>query len=178
MACALYRYWDAQGRLLYVGISRSAVARLISHAKDDWHNQITRIDVEMHNDRPTALAAEQRAIIGERPLHNKHHNGTKAAERFARREAAESKREVAARRAVIDRALVLRLLSTVPASSQMVWSLHAARALRVRHAELTAAERVGALPTAGHRRGAFLGWAKRHLEDCIDGPRGGANATP
>jgi hypothetical protein len=68
---ALYRHYDAEGRLLYVGISLSAVQRLAQHADKDWSADIRRVEIEMHPDRGTAEAAEKAAIKAESPIHNK-----------------------------------------------------------------------------------------------------------
>jgi hypothetical protein len=69
---ALYRHYDAKGRLLYVGISLSALARLRQHQeRSSWANAITRVTIEWHPSREVARAAEKRAIREERPIHNK-----------------------------------------------------------------------------------------------------------
>jgi predicted GIY-YIG superfamily endonuclease len=71
VATALYRHFDSDGRLLYVGISLNVVARLSEHCKTShWFGSITRIDVERFRSRQAALAAERKAIRTEKPLHN------------------------------------------------------------------------------------------------------------
>lgn len=68
---ALYRHFNADGVLLYVGISLNAVQRLSQHrfgAK--WFVQISRVDVEWLDDRASALAAEAIAIAQEDPVWN------------------------------------------------------------------------------------------------------------
>lgn len=68
---ALYRHFDADGKLLYVGISLSVVARLARHVNGShWARQITMITIEWHPGRPEALAAEAAAIVAERPAFN------------------------------------------------------------------------------------------------------------
>lgn len=67
---ALYRHFDASGRLLYVGISISAMARLAAHEAAVWFDDIARVDVERHPSRDAALTAERHAIRTEKPLHN------------------------------------------------------------------------------------------------------------
>jgi len=68
---ALYRHYDAEGKLLYVGVSLSPAARTYQHSKSaHWFRDISRIDVEWHDDREKALDAERIAIKGERPEHN------------------------------------------------------------------------------------------------------------
>jgi hypothetical protein len=72
---ALYRHFDHDGRLLYVGISLSAVTRTAQHrSRAPWFSQITRIEIEWHKSRSAAALAEKRAIKAERPLYNIVHN--------------------------------------------------------------------------------------------------------
>ncbi|MGY6251143.1 hypothetical protein ACXIUS_26985 [Bosea thiooxidans] len=68
---ALYRHWDEEDNLLYVGISLSAVARLSDHmANSQWASDIAKVTVEYYASRPDALAAEQKAIETEAPAYN------------------------------------------------------------------------------------------------------------
>lgn len=68
---ALYRHFDAAGRLLYVGISLSVVARTARHMMyAHWSRQVATISIERHPTRDKALAAEAAAIVAEHPLHN------------------------------------------------------------------------------------------------------------
>lgn len=72
MTCQLYRHFDAEGRLLYVGISLSAVERLKQHvSRSGWSAEIASITVETHADREAAMKAEREAVERERPLYNK-----------------------------------------------------------------------------------------------------------
>lgn len=68
---ALYRHFDADGRLLYVGISLSAVQRLAQHATSDWSAEIRRVEVETFPDRVSAATAERESIRREQPIYNK-----------------------------------------------------------------------------------------------------------
>lgn len=71
----LYRHFDATGRLLYVGISFSAIARAMQHRSDaEWWLQIARIEIVNYSSRAAALKAERAAIQEERPSYNKAHN--------------------------------------------------------------------------------------------------------
>ena len=72
----LYRHFDAEGTLLYVGISLSAVSRLSQHVKAtyDWTKDIKTVTIEKFDSRPSALRAERNAIKTEKPLYNKNHN--------------------------------------------------------------------------------------------------------
>lgn len=71
----LYRWWDNETlRLLYIGISYSAVARAQSHSyTSEWysdHPNKTMI-VQAFGSREELLAAERKAIAEERPMYNK-----------------------------------------------------------------------------------------------------------
>ena len=71
MRTALYRHWDKDGTLLYVGISLSALARLGQHAEHaHWFKSIASVTIEHFETRADALAAERTAIRSEEPLHN------------------------------------------------------------------------------------------------------------
>lgn len=72
---ALYRHFDAKDRLLYVGISLSAIQRLAQHSQAAaWFEEITRVEVQWFGSRKEASDAEVEAIRTERPLHNLVHN--------------------------------------------------------------------------------------------------------
>lgn len=68
---ALYRFYDPDEKLLYVGITRNPPSRFRDHESQKiWWRQIARIDVEWHPNRQDALDAEREAIRTEKPLHN------------------------------------------------------------------------------------------------------------
>ena len=67
----LYRHYDRDGALLYVGMSTNAIARLRSHKDAPWSHEISRIEMESFPDGASAKAAEQRAIREENPVFNK-----------------------------------------------------------------------------------------------------------
>ncbi|MFI2761350.1 type II toxin-antitoxin system prevent-host-death family antitoxin [Streptomyces echinatus] len=68
---ALYRLYDADGTLLYIGISHDPNARFEQHAKlKDWWPLVAQREVEWFDDRPTAATAEAEAIRSEDPEHN------------------------------------------------------------------------------------------------------------
>ncbi len=72
---ALYRHWDIDGNLLYVGISLSAVHRLSQHKRaSHWHDDIANMTIEWFDTRRAALEAERDAIRMERPRYNKTYN--------------------------------------------------------------------------------------------------------
>jgi predicted GIY-YIG superfamily endonuclease len=70
MTC-LYRHFDKEGALLYVGVSLSAVQRLSQHRDGShWFAEIATVKIEPFKDRKEALAAEREAILKENPRHN------------------------------------------------------------------------------------------------------------
>jgi hypothetical protein len=74
----LYRIYNRDGDLLYVGISYSAIVRQAQHkAAQPWWGDVARIDVQPLGNVPRAEAEriEREAIVTERPRHNKVHNG-------------------------------------------------------------------------------------------------------
>lgn len=78
--CDLYRAYDALGQLLYIGISFSALARGLQHKKSSvWFHLMAELKVEKYANRAGAIAAEQRAIIAEKPIFNTVFNGKTAA---------------------------------------------------------------------------------------------------
>lgn len=72
---ALYRHFNVDGELLYIGISLSAVGRLKQHMADKgWAGDIASVHIEHYPTRKAALDAEREAIISEKPLWNKTFN--------------------------------------------------------------------------------------------------------
>jgi predicted GIY-YIG superfamily endonuclease len=74
---ALYRFYDADGRLLYIGISRQPDTRWKQHLNNlrkEWTSQATRRTLTWLNSRAEAEMAEVAAIKAEKPLHNGSHN--------------------------------------------------------------------------------------------------------
>jgi predicted GIY-YIG superfamily endonuclease len=71
----LYRMYGKDGRLLYVGISKSALARFAQHAAEkSWIVDVVRLDIEtVYCSREEILEREKEAIIEEQPQHNKIH---------------------------------------------------------------------------------------------------------
>jgi hypothetical protein len=69
---ALYRHFDKDGQLLYVGISLSHVARLSQHRDGSpWYEDIAHVTIEWHKTRVDAELAETTAIGREAPKYNK-----------------------------------------------------------------------------------------------------------
>lgn len=75
---ALYRYFDADGELLYIGISNDPDFRWKAHlygsGRNAWPKQAARRTIEWCDARAEALKAEEAAIKAERPLYNEKHN--------------------------------------------------------------------------------------------------------
>jgi len=69
----LYRHYNKEGRLLYVGISLNTVTRLSQHKGATWFHEIHRIDITHYPARGKAEQEEKKAIHAERPLWNKIH---------------------------------------------------------------------------------------------------------
>jgi len=68
---AVYRLYDAEGELLYVGATRNPRARLKHHAlRKKWWPEVRKNDVQWHPGRPEALRAEAEAIRCEMPRYN------------------------------------------------------------------------------------------------------------
>lgn len=76
----LYRHFDSDGRLLYVGVSLSTLARLAQHkAESEWFWRIAKVEITAYASRETVLEAERIAIRQEKPLHNIIHSLLEAA---------------------------------------------------------------------------------------------------
>lgn len=72
---ALYRFFDGEGQLLYVGITKKLAQRWTYHSKTKpWWPQVDRREVEWHETREDAESAEVEAIRNEDPLHNVTHS--------------------------------------------------------------------------------------------------------
>jgi predicted GIY-YIG superfamily endonuclease len=82
---ALYRFYDADGVLLYVGITADPGVRFKKHRHDkEWWTQVATIRIQKLPTRAAVLAAEKKAISDERPLWNIAHNNAAAAVRNPR----------------------------------------------------------------------------------------------
>ena len=63
----LYRHYDADNVLLYVGIANDAATRLKRHS---WRKAVARSEITVFKTRAEALAAESKAILTECPKFN------------------------------------------------------------------------------------------------------------
>jgi predicted GIY-YIG superfamily endonuclease len=71
----LYRAFDSEGTLLYVGISGRWSERLHRHEKtSQWMQKADIVKLERFETREAVMAAEKKAIKSERPMHNKQMN--------------------------------------------------------------------------------------------------------
>jgi hypothetical protein len=67
----LYRHLDADGNLLYVGVSVNALTRLSGHRSvSHWYDNIATVEIVKYPTRVAALAAENEAILNDEPEHN------------------------------------------------------------------------------------------------------------
>lgn len=77
MSTTLYRYFDSEGHLLYVGISGNNLKRQSQHKKNAaWFGLVSTATFEHYESRTEALAAEKLAIQRENPAHNIQHAKT------------------------------------------------------------------------------------------------------
>ena len=68
---AVYRFFDADGRLLYVGMTGNIQLRWRTHAADKpWWPEVARQATVWYETRAEAAVAESEAIRGEDPLYN------------------------------------------------------------------------------------------------------------
>ena len=68
----LYRHFDADGDLLYVGISSNWLSRLIQHSRQsEWYAQIASVTIEKFDSREEAREAEEKEIRSKCPPYNK-----------------------------------------------------------------------------------------------------------
>ena len=66
----VYRIYDVEGFLLYVGMALRPENRIVRHRAKRWGHAIHRYTVEEFPNREAAKAAERSAIHHEYPLHN------------------------------------------------------------------------------------------------------------
>lgn len=67
----LYRLFDAQDNLLYVGVTFMPGNRFDQHRREKhWWDQVARKEIEPFESRSSALDAERSVIAAEAPRHN------------------------------------------------------------------------------------------------------------
>lgn len=71
----LYRWFDAVGVLLYIGITNDTAIRFEQHAKHStWFRYAAEVTIWIYPNRAAAERAEKSAIENERPMFNLDHN--------------------------------------------------------------------------------------------------------
>lgn len=71
----IYRHYDKNDNLLYVGISLSAISRLSSHKNSSpWFHKISSVKIEGCESKASAIQKEKEAIKKERPMYNISHS--------------------------------------------------------------------------------------------------------
>lgn len=71
---SLYRHFDKDGVLLYIGVTNNLGFRNKSHKTyAKWHDESHSITSEIFKNRELALWAEKEAIINEKPKYNRTH---------------------------------------------------------------------------------------------------------
>ncbi|EGE40818.1 GntR family transcriptional regulator [Streptomyces sp. SID4928] len=77
---ALYRFYDADGNLLYVGITKDTQHRFASHRRTkSWWPEVDRNEIAWLDSPALAEEAEKEAIAREKPRHNVSANAMKVA---------------------------------------------------------------------------------------------------
>lgn len=72
---ALYRHFDCQEKLLYIGLTNDPERREPDHRSQSFWMELTvRSEVESYDSLPKVRAAERDAILAEQPLFNRQHN--------------------------------------------------------------------------------------------------------
>lgn len=67
----LYRHFDKNNTLLYVGVSLSYASRLAQHRDHaHWFQEVDTVKIERFSTRREALDAEKRAVVSENPRCN------------------------------------------------------------------------------------------------------------
>ena len=67
----VYKHWDKDGVLLYVGCCKDVGKRTLNHSSNaHWFDRISKITSEEFPTRKAGLKAEKKAIKKERPLFN------------------------------------------------------------------------------------------------------------
>lgn len=66
----VYRLYDADDALLYVGMTYDPRNRRQGHKRKEWWPEVARFRLTVYSDKATALRAESQAIRAEHPVHN------------------------------------------------------------------------------------------------------------
>lgn len=80
MTCALYRHFNTDGVLLYVGMTSAPAQRMTHHASNSaWGREVATVTLEWFDSKQEALEAERVAIETEAPRNNCQHGLRKRA---------------------------------------------------------------------------------------------------
>jgi predicted GIY-YIG superfamily endonuclease len=108
---AVYRFYDAEDRLLYVGIAVDVVTRWSWHQRHSpWWPLVERSTVQWRDDRTFAEDEEREAVRSEGAVHNVQGHGKTPRQTFRADEALWAEFGEAVARAGSDRSAVLRQL--------------------------------------------------------------------
>jgi len=66
----LYRYYDKDKNLLYVGVCNNLERRFSQHSGTEWAALVSSSSIKKFKDRKIAMAEEKIAIKTEKPLYN------------------------------------------------------------------------------------------------------------
>lgn len=78
----VYRHYDDEGRLLYVGCTVDPKTRLLGHQQNSWwFSQSVRVRQTVYPNKLHALRVEQETIAAERPIWNVRHQDFSSWER-------------------------------------------------------------------------------------------------
>jgi len=67
----LYRLFDDEDRLLYVGVTEHLEQRVAHHRRrQSWGDRIARVQLDHFTPEDFPFTVEQQVILAERPLHN------------------------------------------------------------------------------------------------------------
>lgn len=80
----LYRYFDADENLLYIGMTKDFRIRNSAHScRSVWFPLCAKVTIQFYDDPQILLKAEAEAIRLEKPIYNYTHNEEKIAEKRA-----------------------------------------------------------------------------------------------
>lgn len=74
----LYRFHDADGQLLYVGVTMALFRRIMNHRAKPWWEEVAGASFEHFETRGEALLAELIAVARENPRYNAADGGPSA----------------------------------------------------------------------------------------------------
>lgn len=66
----VYRIYDNDEQLLYVGITKNVLGRMTKHKRREWWPLARYMEITWFEGREAAKSAERHAIRDENPIHN------------------------------------------------------------------------------------------------------------